>query len=126
MAIQDPPLYLTLDNCKRGQAFNRDIFKEYTRTGPFIEFAVWPAVFLHKDGPLLCKGVVQCGKKSSSFRHSGTSVVPGERSRKATSLIIRATPAPLSTTLNSDEAERRRVHSTINIPATRECESSKF
>ncbi|XP_060571879.1 uncharacterized protein LOC132730048 [Ruditapes philippinarum] len=62
MAIQDPPLYLTLENCKTDQIFDGNTFKEYIESGPYVEFVVWPAVFLEKDGPLLCKGVVQCKK----------------------------------------------------------------
>lgn len=39
--------------------FNRDIFKDYTRRGSYLEYVVWPAMFLHDNGPLLNKGVAQ-------------------------------------------------------------------
>lgn len=39
--------------------FDKDKFKDYTRRGCFLEYVVWPAILLYKDGPLLSKGVAQ-------------------------------------------------------------------
>lgn len=39
--------------------YDKQIFKEYTTMGRRVKFLVWPALFLHKGGPLLSKGVVQ-------------------------------------------------------------------
>ena len=39
--------------------FNKDLFKEYTTRGYYLDYIVWPALFLHKDGPLLSKGIAQ-------------------------------------------------------------------
>jgi hypothetical protein len=43
--------------------FDKDSFKEYTCRGTYMDFVVWPALFLHKGGPLLNKGVAQ-GRKT--------------------------------------------------------------
>ncbi|XP_053399679.1 uncharacterized protein LOC128557083 [Mercenaria mercenaria] len=66
MAIQDPPVHLKCEDCKKGDLFDKNMYKEYTQSGPFIAYTVWPAVLLEKDGALICKGVVQCDKRLSS------------------------------------------------------------
>lgn len=57
MKIQDPPMELTW--CNRGDTFNKNMFTYYTNRGNTVRQSVWPAVLLHKDGPLMSKGVVQ-------------------------------------------------------------------
>ncbi|XP_053389996.1 uncharacterized protein MCAP_0864-like isoform X2 [Mercenaria mercenaria] len=54
----DPPVILDTVNGK-GNKFDGDKFRTYTKTGQLIDYVVWPPVLLHKDGPLLCKGVAQ-------------------------------------------------------------------
>lgn len=39
--------------------FNKVLFKDYTARGIYTEYVVWPVMFLHKNGPLLGKGVAQ-------------------------------------------------------------------
>ncbi|KAH3737729.1 uncharacterized protein LOC127850673 [Dreissena polymorpha] len=39
--------------------FDKDKFKEYTSRGPFVEYFVWPIMYLHQDGPMLGKGIAQ-------------------------------------------------------------------
>lgn len=56
--IQDPPIVLCA-SAKSGELLNTDLFKAYTSSGRYIEFVVWPAVFLHESGPVLAKGVAQ-------------------------------------------------------------------
>ncbi|XP_069131557.1 uncharacterized protein [Argopecten irradians] len=58
MRIQNPPMHIDTD-IKEGEEINKDFYKNYTQKGERVGFLVWPALFLHKDGPLLCKGVVQ-------------------------------------------------------------------
>jgi hypothetical protein len=38
--------------------FDRLAFKEFTKSGTKVDYLVWPALYLYKDGPLLSKGVV--------------------------------------------------------------------
>lgn len=58
MVGQDPPVYLRFsDKCK--EKFNKDVYREYTANGNVLDFVVWPAIFLHENGPLLKKGVAQ-------------------------------------------------------------------
>jgi hypothetical protein len=39
--------------------FNADIYRGYTKTGKEYKYLVWPPLYLHKDGPMLGKGVAQ-------------------------------------------------------------------
>ncbi|XP_060566867.1 uncharacterized protein LOC132725704 [Ruditapes philippinarum] len=62
MAIQDPPLYVDTNLSLRGKPFETNLFKPYTVQGKYVDFIVWPALYLHEGGSLLNKGVAQ-GKK---------------------------------------------------------------
>ncbi|WAQ98111.1 hypothetical protein MAR_022484 [Mya arenaria] len=39
--------------------FNKELFKEYTVRGKYVKFFVWPVMYLHKNGPVLAKGIAQ-------------------------------------------------------------------
>ena len=58
MAVQDPPLELKTES-QSFDSFNKDEYKAYTKLGQYIDFVVWPPLLLHKEGPLLAKGVAQ-------------------------------------------------------------------
>jgi hypothetical protein len=58
MCIQDPPLVVEYDNLE-GKPVNRSKFNLYDRNGTITEFVVWPALLLHKNGPILAKGIVE-------------------------------------------------------------------
>ncbi|XP_053399056.1 uncharacterized protein LOC123530812 [Mercenaria mercenaria] len=62
MAIQDPPLYVDTNLSRMDEKFDTNHFKPYMATGKFIDFVVWPALYLFEDGNMLSKGVAQ-GKK---------------------------------------------------------------
>ncbi|KAH3806456.1 hypothetical protein DPMN_134777 [Dreissena polymorpha] len=46
-------------NIPKRQPFDREKFKEYTSRGPYLEYVVWPVMYLHQGGPMLGKGVAQ-------------------------------------------------------------------
>ncbi|XP_063414689.1 transcription intermediary factor 1-alpha-like [Mytilus trossulus] len=58
MVIQDPVMYLDED-VPADTEIDKNTYKEFVKSGNTVAFVVWPALFLHKDGPLLYKGVVQ-------------------------------------------------------------------
>ncbi|XP_053399057.1 trichohyalin-like [Mercenaria mercenaria] len=58
MAIQDPPVVFGPD-VYRGDTFDTDVYKAYTKNGNTVAYVVWPALLLHANGPVLCKGVAQ-------------------------------------------------------------------
>ncbi|XP_052219019.1 uncharacterized protein LOC127836422 [Dreissena polymorpha] len=39
--------------------FNKAIFKEYTTRGAFLEYVVWPVMYVNKGGNMLSRGVAQ-------------------------------------------------------------------
>uniref|UniRef100_K1QC94 Mitochondria-eating protein C-terminal domain-containing protein n=1 Tax=Magallana gigas TaxID=29159 RepID=K1QC94_MAGGI len=53
----DPPMCLV--DFGRGLEFNSNEMRSFTKSGKFVDFVVWPALYLHEDGPLLSKAVVQ-------------------------------------------------------------------
>ncbi|XP_052791689.1 uncharacterized protein LOC128225830 [Mya arenaria] len=44
---------------KERRTFNKELFKEYTVRGKYVEFFVWPVMYLHENGPVLAKGIAQ-------------------------------------------------------------------
>ncbi|KAK3100506.1 hypothetical protein FSP39_021027 [Pinctada imbricata] len=56
MCIQEPPMVITWAN--DGESVNSNYYNFYARRGNVVRQAVWPAVFLHNGGPLVCKGYV--------------------------------------------------------------------
>ncbi|KAK3607092.1 hypothetical protein CHS0354_026300 [Potamilus streckersoni] len=61
MCIKDPPMYIF---CDKEAVFDKNKYMEYTEMGNGVAYVVWPALYLHKDGPLMRKGVAQGeGKK---------------------------------------------------------------
>ncbi|XP_056013441.1 uncharacterized protein LOC125678386 isoform X2 [Ostrea edulis] len=62
MQLIQPPVHLSAripENRERKQDVFKDVFKAYTKSGQIINYIVWPAMYLHKDGSLLSKGVAQ-------------------------------------------------------------------
>ena len=62
MAVQDPPMALSTFE-DEGNTSRRSKFREYTRTGALVDYAVWPAVLIQDNGDLMAKGVAQCCDK---------------------------------------------------------------
>lgn len=58
MAIQDPVMYLD-ENTSPGTEIDKNTYREFTKSGEKVMYVVWPALYLHEDGPVLYKGVVQ-------------------------------------------------------------------
>ncbi|XP_056013446.1 uncharacterized protein LOC130052437 isoform X2 [Ostrea edulis] len=58
MQAGQPPMYLDADIPENRQ-FETEILKVFTKKGNVIDYIVWPVLYLHKNGPLLSKGVAQ-------------------------------------------------------------------
>jgi hypothetical protein len=52
-----------------GQPIDHNLFSFYTKKGSVVEFVIWPALILHKNGPILSKGVVQ-GKENKTQEYA--------------------------------------------------------
>jgi hypothetical protein len=53
------PVALGLQDVYDGMHLDTSVFKTYTKSGEFVDYIVWPPLYLHENGPLLCKGVAQ-------------------------------------------------------------------
>lgn len=60
MCMQDPAVYIDSDMPKG--KFDKDKYRAYTKSGEEYAFLVWPPLFLHKEGPMLGKGIAQGSK----------------------------------------------------------------
>ncbi|XP_052077724.1 uncharacterized protein LOC127715641 isoform X5 [Mytilus californianus] len=58
MVIKEPSMVLIYDQLE-GKPIDKNLFSPYTKNGSVIDFVVWPALILHKTGPILQKGSVQ-------------------------------------------------------------------
>ncbi|XP_052077699.1 uncharacterized protein LOC127715633 isoform X4 [Mytilus californianus] len=54
----NPPMTIDYENFEQ-QPIDPNKFNKYNRSGTTVEYVVWPALLLHKDGPVLAKGTVQ-------------------------------------------------------------------
>lgn len=57
MCVQDPPMHITW--LTKGAKYDPAHFNMFMTKGKDVEYTVWPAVFLYKDGPLVTKGYVK-------------------------------------------------------------------
>ena len=58
MAVNDPPVHM-IGDLKSGEVIDTNLFRHYTTSGDYVEYVVWPALLLNKQGPVISKGVVQ-------------------------------------------------------------------
>lgn len=56
--VQDPPCTISLD-LRRGEPFQTDKYRVYRQSGKQVDYVVWPVLYLHQGGGVLCKGVAQ-------------------------------------------------------------------
>lgn len=66
MNMHNPPVALGLPPAK-DSPFDGTFYKEYTRTGTTVDFVVWLPLLLHKNGPLLQKGVLQPNQSMARY-----------------------------------------------------------
>ncbi|XP_021356602.1 uncharacterized protein LOC110452420 [Mizuhopecten yessoensis] len=59
MVTHHPRLFLLWPDVSKEKQIRFDMFQAYTRSGDTVDYVVWPAMLLYKDGPLLRKGTVQ-------------------------------------------------------------------
>ncbi|XP_053398954.1 putative leucine-rich repeat-containing protein DDB_G0290503 [Mercenaria mercenaria] len=57
-----PPIHVDFPDVTENILFDTNIYKPYTKSGKYVHYIVWPALYLHEGGPLLCRGVAQ-GRK---------------------------------------------------------------
>lgn len=58
MNVQNPPILLDFD-LKYGYIIDQHAFTTFRKNGDYVNYVVWPAVYSYRNGPLLCKGIVE-------------------------------------------------------------------
>jgi hypothetical protein len=53
MAIQDPVMHLDKE-LTPDAAYDKNVYREFVKSGDKVTFVVWPALFLHTIPQLLC------------------------------------------------------------------------
>jgi hypothetical protein len=57
--ITGPPFYIDVKIDVHGEHLSRYINKPYTKSGKFIDYIVWPVLYLFQGGYILKKGIAQ-------------------------------------------------------------------
>lgn len=65
MAIQTPPMALMFD-MRHMHPFDEKYYKKYMTSGDRFDFLVWPCTLLHKDGPIVAKGIAEATTTDAS------------------------------------------------------------
>lgn len=65
MVVQDPPVVIA-SVARPRERFDNALYKAYTSSGTLIDFVVWPALLLHKGGPVLIKGTAQGSRRPAT------------------------------------------------------------
>lgn len=70
MVIQDPSIVMDVNIKRYNEKYDSNSFKTFTKSGKYIDYIVWPPIYLHKDGSILLKGVAQC-KSEKAVQKTG-------------------------------------------------------
>ena len=65
MCIQQPPMVIMW--AKPGEKFDREVFRFSGKKGKKFKLTVLPAVFLHKEGPLVASGYAMPEQKKKHY-----------------------------------------------------------
>lgn len=75
MAIQDPPVYFDSMIQSQGEKkFDSQLYRPYTKSGNLIKYIVWPVLYLHEGGSILCKGIAQGNNKECEIESTAHTV----------------------------------------------------
>ena len=91
MNVQDPPCTISWD-LRKGESFQTDKYKVFTHSGKLVEYIVWPVLYLHQGGGVLCKGVAEGMREKHEEPEDEviivTTVMPQSGEEEQTSLKI--------------------------------------
>ncbi|XP_053388370.1 uncharacterized protein LOC128551507 [Mercenaria mercenaria] len=59
MCRLEPPVFIGFPEVQGDMFLDTNVYKPYTKTGQFVDYIVWPVLYLHENGPVLSKGVAQ-------------------------------------------------------------------
>ena len=59
MGVQDPPMAIS-SALGPDNRHDKTKYREYTKSGQYVEYVVWPCVLIQDGGHLMSKGIAQC------------------------------------------------------------------
>lgn len=98
--IQTPPLHL----CTDFTLFDDDCHRGYQTPGDLVDYVVWPAIYIERNGALLSKAVVEgCNEKKSAQEENtlDTTLLPKQELNNNTSAVPSLSP--------ENDVERKHV-----------------
>ncbi|XP_061164619.1 uncharacterized protein LOC133173649 [Saccostrea echinata] len=91
-SIQTPPMYLTADFSK----FDSECHRGYQNSGKFVDFVVWPAIYIERNGALLNKAVVEGCNEHKPTQQNGymisTKSDPSQKFENNNTICVSSTP----------------------------------
>ena len=129
MCIQDPPLVMEYEHLER-KPVDRSKFNLYDRNGTITEFVVCPALLLHKNGPILAKGVVE---PVETYKHPPgynppqiNPIVPENRVRVRSTIVrgSRLVTVQDNTRIQPSKFQDRQHSSSLRVDTSRTSKSS--
>lgn len=117
MNMHNPPVALGLPPTK-DSPFDGTFYKEYTRTGTTVDFVVWLPLLLHKNGPLLQKGVLQPNPSMSRSLHQKPLSAPANLSKSRHNKEQSDTSGPQADRLGGRTTQEPSVHGTYQERGT--------
>ncbi|XP_021352050.1 uncharacterized protein LOC110449489 isoform X2 [Mizuhopecten yessoensis] len=108
MCTQDPPVFIGSE-ADVGSAFDGNVYKPYTISGTIVSYNVWPPLLLHKNGPLLVKGIVQPIKVPRAKKNT-------EESKHKTTVVADRLKKNFGETYNSPYGQKSTQRETATKP----------
>lgn len=66
MGVQDPPMAIS-SAVGPDNRHDKRKYREYTTSGQYVEYVVWPCVLIQDGGHLMSKGIAQCHDKAHTI-----------------------------------------------------------
>lgn len=70
MSVQDPPMALSA-NVGADTKYSKSKYREYLTAGEFVDYFVWPCVFIQDGDSQMAPGIVEC---CDAFREQSVTI----------------------------------------------------
>jgi hypothetical protein len=129
MVVQDPPVFVDTNNERCDELYVNNELKAYTKSGTYIDFIVWPTLYLHKGGNILCKGIAQC-KTDTNCSNPRLQIAPEEtnenKTDKTEKQLGNERANVLVTNIASNVTKDKELPSTAHINKVIETDETSF
>ncbi|XP_062613089.1 uncharacterized protein LOC134274857 [Saccostrea cucullata] len=102
--IQTPPMYLCADFTE----FNSECHRGYKNSGKFVDYVVWPALYIEQNGPLLNKAVVEGCNEQKTTQQNGN-MISRKSDSSPTIELNNNSPSVTSTPTTADNFDGKHI-----------------